>query len=698
MLNFKWFGMKTVRAKIILLSLLGIFGTCAVAGIHKYLNASNNTNLEIGRKSQAIVGNILQVMMTEEKFINSGNKSLLSDYEGYQKQLRKTITEVKSLADEDAIKELAEKIIQLETEHAEIFQSMYKNLVFMDNDKKALRLRIERIRELIYSIVQSVDTEEAKLMTAGDTLGMSKSTLRAEVKDFKGLWNEILLNLQGLFLFSEDTNYEAMRKDIETQINIKKRNIRAFLKSINEDEFLRLWKEVEDYLPELHKLETSLVNERKKNNELMIKLEETGVEVQKAALDIAELSKENVEKSTRIGEMISLTVTLGVIAALSLLSFILSGAIIRPILKTVIMIRNIARGEGDLTARLEIGSKDELGDLANWFNLFIDKLRGIVKEIADTAEILTGSSYESLTLSDQMSSSANWMSEISNSVSTATEEMSMNINTIASSVEEMSVTIQDISNTADDMSQNMNAVASAIEQLSVAVNDIARNAREGLNVSSRATEMANTATAAINTLNDAAKEISEVTRVITRIAEQTNLLALNATIEAASAGDAGRGFTVVANEIKELAGQSAQAAKNIATRIKGVQKNTEGAVRTIDDISGIINNINKAVLVITNAVEQQTQTANDISSNARQADVRASNIASAIAQIAKGANDMSQNAGEAAKGSAEVSSSIQGITQAADEANVRARQVNSSAAELSGVAVQLREMVSRFKI
>ncbi len=300
------------------------------------------------------------------------------------------------------------------------------------------------------------------------------------------------------------------------------------------------------------------------------------------------------------------------------------------------MVIDLAEGEGDLSKRLDLKRGDEMGDLARWFNMFIEKIQTMIKEVAQNSETLTASSYSYLELSDQMSLGASRMSEISNSVSSATEEVSMNINTMASAAEEMSVNIQSISSTADRMSQNMNAMALAIEDMAMAISDIAQNAQDGATVSSEAMTMAKTATKVMNTLGDAATEIGEVTKVITRIAEQTNLLALNATIEAASAGDAGKGFAVVANEIKELASQSARAAENIAKRIGGVQKNTEGAVRVIDDILGIIKKINASVIVITNAVEQQTHTTNNITSNVRQANIGAGNIASAIAEVSKG--------------------------------------------------------------
>jgi len=375
-----------------------------------------------------------------------------------------------------------------------------------------------------------------------------------------------------------------------------------------------------------------------------------------------------------------------------------SGLITRPLNNTVNMLKDIAEGEGDLTTRLEVRRKDEVGELAKWFNTFIENLQGIVKDIAGNAKVLNTSSSDLSNLSAQMASSAEEMTLQSDSVAGAAEEMSANINTIATATEQMSANVQSVSSTAEEMTQNVNAVASSVEEMSMTLNDVAASAREGSDVAGKAMEMSNAALETMNLLGRAATDIGEVTALIKRIAEQTNLLALNATIEAASAGDAGKGFAVVANEIKELASQSAQAAEDISRRIEGVQTNTEEAVKVIADISGVINNINESSMVITNSVEQQKATADEISGNVHQTSTGINNIASSIAEVAKGANDMARGAAEAAKGVTEVSSNIQEVSRAASDSNAGAQQVSKASKALANVATVLQNLVNRFKV
>ncbi len=388
----------------------------------------------------------------------------------------------------------------------------------------------------------------------------------------------------------------------------------------------------------------------------------------------------------------------GILAIAMLIFWIVSGFIVRPINQARDRLKDIAEGEGDLTARLNIDSEDEIGDLSKWFNVFIENHQQMFKDIAENMETLNTAASDLNELSVRLASGSEEMSSQANNVAGATEQMSAGINAMASAAEEMSANAHNVSSTAEELSMNMNSVASSIEEMSVTVKSVEKTAREGSEVAQKAREMSDSTSSTMNILGGAAEEIGQVTTVIKRIAEQTNLLALNATIEAASAGDAGKGFAVVANEIKELAKQSAEAAEDIGKRIEDVQGNTKNAVQAISEISTIITNLNDSSMTITKSVEQQTITANEISGNVQQANTGVNNIASAIAEIAKGTEDVAKNAGEAARGVNDVSMNIQGVSQAAADSNTEARRINALSEKLTGVAALLHNMVGKFKV
>lgn len=327
-------------------------------------------------------------------------------------------------------------------------------------------------------------------------------------------------------------------------------------------------------------------------------------------------------------------------------------------------------------------------------------IRSITKPILRSAEIATNlaSQAEQLsTVSTSLLSSSEEMSNQANTVSASTEQMSANINAMATAAEEMNVNAQTVSAASEQMSRNMSNLAGAIEELSTSMNVIGDNAKQGANIAGKASNMSSSAQDTMKMLGSSAKEIGQVTEVIKRIAQQTNLLALNATIEAASAGDAGRGFAVVANEIKELANQSAQAAEDISRKIADIQNKTGEAVTVISDVSGIIDNLNKSVEVITGLVSEQAKASNEMSSNVQEANQGVNSIAASIKEVAVGTTDMSKNAGEAAKGANNVTSNISQVSVAANNTSSNASQVNSSASELSKLASELNNIVTTIR-
>lgn len=380
----------------------------------------------------------------------------------------------------------------------------------------------------------------------------------------------------------------------------------------------------------------------------------------------------------------------------TIIGFYITLSITRPITSMVTVVKDIAAG--DFTKKIIVKGKDEIAVLSETVNTMVGNLAIMIKEVKSNAGTVAAASDQLSSVSSEMASASQDTASLSNNVAGATEQMSTNINTMASAAEEMSVSVTTLSSNAEEIAQTMTTVASAIEEMSASINDVEKNAKDALQVAGNASEMSKNATGTMNTLGTAANEIGKVTEVIKRIAEQTNLLALNATIEAASAGEAGKGFAVVANEIKELANQSAVAAEDIASKIEGVQGNTDEAVKVIDDVAKVIDTINESVNVISDAVEQQTQAANDISSNVAEASRGVQTTASAIAEIDKGANDVSRNTGEAASATNEVSENIQSVNSAATKNSTDAKQINTSATELSLISESLQKLVSAFKI
>ncbi len=390
---------------------------------------------------------------------------------------------------------------------------------------------------------------------------------------------------------------------------------------------------------------------------------------------ISSVEEENNEAvETMYSQMTTASMTRRIFASIMLgvigsTLFFIARSIINPILAARQMVQDVAEGEGDLTKRLEAGG-DEIGELSNWFNVFIEKLHGIISQIQNNLNTLNRSAGDLSTLSESLAAGAEDATSRSNTVATAAEEMSTNMSAVAAASEQASV--------------NVNMVASATEEMNATVNEIASNTAKARQVTEEAVAKTDTASKRVDELGEAANEISQVTEVITEISEQTNLLALNATIEAARAGEAGKGFAVVANEIKELAKQTAEATLEIKQKIEAIQSSTNLTVTEITEINSIINDVNEIVSTIATAVEEQSASTNEISTN--------------VSQAAQGINEVNENVSQSSTVAGEISQEISGVSHVAEELKANSTNVNQQSGDLNSLAGQLTEIVNQFKL
>lgn len=369
----------------------------------------------------------------------------------------------------------------------------------------------------------------------------------------------------------------------------------------------------------------------------------------------------------------SLITIIGVVCCagtLMLIGIILSRMFIRPVTRISEELRDIAQGEGDLTRRLDINTMDEVGELGKWFNTFISRIHDIIRDLSGSAGQLDQSSTSLTDLAADMADAAKAASRQADNISANAASVSNAVNSVSTAMEESAGSI--------------NMVAAAAEEMTATINEISRNTGQARTITDKAVSNVQTASDQVTELGESAGQIEKVVETITDISDQVNLLSLNATIEAARAGEAGKGFAVVANEIKALAGQTADATSEIKERVSRIQTSTGNTIGLIKSISEVVQDVDAIVATIASAVEEQSATTRE--------------IAASVGQVSRTMGDVNDNISQSSAAMAEITGEIADLGETAGQISSKSNSVNKNAEDLARMSGEQRRVVGKFKI
>lgn len=339
-----------------------------------------------------------------------------------------------------------------------------------------------------------------------------------------------------------------------------------------------------------------------------------------------------------------------------IISFVIIASIKKPLNDLRSRITDIAQGEGDLTKRMNISGHDEIAEISRMFNQFLDKLHGIISLISST--------------STQVASSASQLNSTAERIATGAEEVAAQASTVATAGEEMSAT-------SGDIAQNCQMAAEGAQRASQSATNGAGVVEKTVMVMGQIAERVQETARTVESLGERSDQIGAIIGTIEDIADQTNLLALNAAIEAARAGEQGRGFAVVADEVRALAERTTRATKEIGEMIKAIQRETKGAVVAMEQ--GV------------QQVEAGTIEAAKSGDALRDILEQVNDVASQVNQIATAAEEQTAT-------TSEISNNMQQITQVVQDTASGAHQSATAASQLYGNAEELQRLVRQFKL
>ncbi|MFN3226655.1 MAG: methyl-accepting chemotaxis protein [Hyphomicrobiales bacterium] len=376
----------------------------------------------------------------------------------------------------------------------------------------------------------------------------------------------------------------------------------------------------------------------------------------RAAAEVASVSRTTMIISV-------LAVLLGSVAA-----FFIGRLIARSIADVVARMTDLADGRLDIAIE-GADRKDELGDMARALLVFQENGREKIRLEADQEEQARLAEEEKRRTMNEMADTfeAN-VNGVVSAVSSAAEQMVGLSNALSEAAGRAGERSTAVAAASEEASTNVETVAAASEEMTNSLSEVSERIGQSASKTDEAARGAEHTTKTVAKLSTSAQTIGDVISMISDIAEQTNLLALNATIEAARAGEAGKGFAVVASEVKSLANQTAKATEEISAQITGMQSDTDAVVDAIDKIGGMIQELNSTSSSIAAAVEEQHSATQEIARNTQQA----------------------------ADGTREVSSNITEVSTAVQETGQAASEVLSASSQLASEAERLRESVADF--
>ena len=438
------------------------------------------------------------------------------------------------------------------------------------------------------------------------------------------------------------------------------------------------------------------------------------------------------KRNQTITSMVILTCILAVVI------FMLSRMLISRPLNRILKELNV--NNGDLTQRLTVSSSDEIGIISGHVNSFIEKVQGMVQQLVEMAQNVTSSTEMMFSHTEQATNATRQVALAIEQVAGGVNEQSRSMNDIVKDINEVSRAVEQIAAGAkgqstsientnqmvnqmidniDNMAKGMEVVREVSRQNGVVAANGGASVEKTVNGMLRVKEAVTVTSDRINDLGEQSQKIGEIIQVIDDIAEQTNLLALNAAIEAARAGEHGKGFAVVADEVRKLAERSGKATKEIADLITSIQSGTNTAVESMrvgikeveegaalaqeagDSLSEIVigvkaaeENVNTIIGTITdilNGSKKVSQATNEIAAIAEENSTATEKIAGTAKQADYSLQNISAITEETAASAEEVSASTEQITATTEE-------ISGSAAHLAKMAQNLQTLIGQFKV